>query len=748
MTAQTMDLRMQETGRDCNVPGRARGLHDVPGTQEMHIRDSLRYRYNMKQLILAGLFACLALTVEAAPGKRVPTHDDIWLMKRVGAPLVSPDGRWLVVAVAEPAYDEGAQLSDLWLIDTTARLSSRRLTSTRRPETGVIWSPDSRRIVFSAQRDADEVVQLYSLDLASGGEAQRLTNLSGGARAPVFSHDGKYLAFVSIMFPDAKDDAANAARIAEHRARKSNARIYNGFPIRNWDRWLDERQPRIFVQALDDDGLAQGEPRDLLIGTKLLANPGFSGRQTDTGEELEMEFTPDGQSLVFSATTNLNTAAYAFTDSQLFLVSIKGGEPRQITKGRDMWSKPRFTPDGQKLVALHEAQDGRSVYNQTRLATFDWPLDGDPHTISTDLDRPVSSFAIAPDSRDVYFTAEDEGNERLFSVRITGGRVQSLFAVGYGSYSNLVIPKKSKRLALYANWEAASQPGEVALLNPQTGRAVVVTKFNAQRVAELDLPDVQSFWFTSSRGKRIQSYLVRPPGFDSSKKYPLFVVMHGGPHSMWRDQFFVRWNYHLLAAPGYVLLLTNYSGSTGFGEQFARSIQGDPLKGPADEINEAADAAIGQFRFIDGTRQCAGGASYGGHLANWLQGTTTRYKCLVSHAGLVNLEAQWGTSDTIYSREVNMGGPPWEGAPGWREQNPIRLAANFRTPVLVTVGEGDFRVPINNSIEYWSALQRMRVPSRLVVFPDANHWVLKGEDSRLFYSEVANWLARWLGPAN
>ena len=355
---------------------------------------------------------------------------------------------------------------------------------------------------------------------------------------------------------------------------------------------------------------------------------------------------------------------------------------------------------------------------------------------------------MSPDSRTVYFTAEDSGNEKVFSTRIDGGRVQWLFGVGNGSYSNLAVPPKSDKLMLFANWESASAPGEIALIAPQDGKALVLTKFNSTRTAQLDLPAIDHFWFTSSRGKRIHSLVVRPPGFDPSKKYPLFAVIHGGPHGMWRDQFFVRWNYHLLAAPGYVLLLTNYSGSTGFGEEFARSIQGDPLKGPADEINEAADAAIKQFAFIDGSRQCAGGASYGGHLSNWLQGTTTRYKCLVSHAGLVNLEAQWGTSDTIYSREVNLGGPPWEQAAVWKDQNPIRYAANFRTPVLVTVGEQDFRVPLNNTLEYWAALQRMQVPSRLIVFPDENHWILKGEDSRLFYSEVADWLARWLKPAN
>ena len=679
-----------------------------------------------------------------AAEKKIPTHEDIWLMKRVGPPQVSPDGRWIITSVIEPSYDDNAQLSDLWLIDTSARHSSRRLTSTRRPESGVVWSPDSRRIVFSAQRDGDDAPQVYSLDLERGGEAQRLTTLSGGGRAPVFSHDGKWLAFVSIMYPDAKDEAANKARIDAFRSRKSGARIYDGFPIRNWDHWLDERQVRIFVQALDDDGNPKGAPRDLLAGTKLAASPGFAGRQTDTGEEIEIEFTPENDALIFGATTNRNQAAYSFTDAQLFVVDVAGGEPRAITSGLNSWSMPRFTADGRTLVAVVEEQQQKSVYNQARLAAFSWPNPGKYRIVTNAIDRTVSSYALAPDSRTVYFTAEEAGSEKLFSVRLGGGTVQQLFGIEKGSYNNITIPPRGSNLALYGTWESASSPAELAIISPHNGKAVVLTKFNSPRAATLDLPAIESFWFTSSRGKRIQSFLVRPPGFDSSKKYPLFVMIHGGPHSMWRDQFFIRWNYHLLAAGGYVLLLTNYSGSTGFGEAFARSIQGDPLKGPADEINEAADAAIREYRFIDATRQCAGGASYGGHLANWLQASTTRYKCLISHAGLVNLEAQWGTSDTIYSREVNMGGPPWDQAPVWREQNPIRFGAKFRTPTLVTVGENDFRVPMNNALEYWSALQRMQVPSRLIVFPDENHWIQKGENSKLFYSELDAWLARWL----
>jgi dipeptidyl aminopeptidase/acylaminoacyl peptidase len=719
----------------------------------MHKHGALRYRWDMKTIRRAaalGGFAllslCFAGLAQAAP-KRIPTHEDIWLMKRVGAPQVSPDGRWIVVAVAEPSYDENTQLTDLWLVDAAARHSTRRLTSTRRPEFGTTWSPDSRRIAFSAQRDNDDVPQIYSLDLAAGGEAQRVTNLSGGARNPVYSHDGRHLAYVSVMFPDARDDAANKQMTEARRTRKANVRIFDGFPIRSWDRWLDERQVRIFVQSLDADGLPAGPARDLLFGTKFVANPGFAGRQTDTGEELEVEFTPDNRALVFAAATNRNAAAYSFTDSQLFVADLAGGEPRRITQGQHNWSRPRFTPDGRTMLALLEEQYGKTVYSQTRLAAFSWPDAGSPRILSRGLDRPVGTYAITPDSRNVYFTAEDSGNERMYSVRTTGGTVQPISAAEGGTYTNLAIPERANSTTIYSNFESASSPGEISLLTPQSGRSVTLTKFNAARSAQLDLPPIESFWFTSSRGKRIHSFVVRPPGFDASKKYPLFVVIHGGPHGMWRDQFFIRWNYHLLAARGYVLLLTNYSGSTGFGEEFARSIQGDPLKGPADEVNEAADAAIARFGFIDGARQCAGGASYGGHLSNWLQASTTRYKCLVSHAGLVNLETQWGTSDTIYGREVNMGGPPWDQAAVWREQNPIRFASKFRTPVLVTVGENDYRVPLNNTLEYWSALQRMQVPSRLLVFPDENHWILKGENSRFFYDEVGAWLDRWLKPA-
>ena len=694
-------------------------------------------------ILALSAFACgVASGASELPAPRIITHEDLWTMPRVGAAKLSTDGRWAVASVVEPAYEEKQQRSDLWLIDTSGAREPRRLTGTSGREGDATWSPDGSSIAFAARRDGDDKTQIYLLPLA-GGDAVRLTSTVNGARSPVFSPDGSRLLFVSDVFPGATDDASQRRIAAERKARPWNARIYEGFPIRNWDRWLDDLKPHVFVLKLPATGAIVGPPVDLLAGTKLAADPGFSGRLTDSGQSLDAAWTPDGNSVVFVASTDRNRAAYAFTSSQVFRVPSSGGEPVALTSGLDQWSDPAFSPDGRTLYALVERRTEK-VYNRTQLAALAWSAPAAPRWLTTGIDLSISRFAISADSREIFLQAEQEGRERVFRLPARGGTATALDANSAGAYTNLVVAEASARPVMLANWESAQHPPEIVRIDPATGKHRALTRFASARAAALDLPAVRDLWFTSSRGKRIHSFVVVPPGFDPDKRYPLFNVIHGGPHTMFRDQWVLRWNYHLLAAPGYVLVLTNYSGSTGFGEAFAQSIQGDPLRGPGDELNEASDAAIKQFPFIDGSRQCAGGASYGGHLSNWLQASTTRYRCLVSHAGLVNLESQWGTSDTVYGREVNNGGPVWEQGPTWREQNPIRYIGRFATPTLVTIGEQDFRVPLNNSLEYWTALQRMQVPSRLVVFPTENHWVLTGENSRLFYAEIAGWLDRWL----
>ncbi len=688
----------------------------------------------MKKLLPFFLLLCSAAALAA---KLAPTHEALFLMKRVGAPAVSPDGKWVVTSVTEPAYDEKEQVSDLWLVPADGSAKPRKITFTKASESDVTWAPDSHRIAFSTKREGDDAAQVYILDVANGGEAQRVTSAATGARGPQFRPDGNANLYVTGIWPGAADDEANRKLVKERKDRKYNVRVYTSFPVRQWDRWLDEQQTHLAVQPLDGS-----KSHDLLAGTKLVLEPGFSGRGGEGGrDEIDASWSPDGQSVVFNATTKRTSAAFAEVPVDLYRVAVSGGEPELIAHADGGYGRPRFSPDGKTLFTLWEPNNGK-VYNLTRLAAFDWPSMTNKRVVTASSDRSVNGYAIAPDGKTVYFTAEDAGLEKIYSVPASGGDMKLAVDPERGVYTDLVIPEKATSTILFGRWGSSTDPAEVVRIDKSVRRNL--TNFATDAAAAIDWQSPRHFYFTSSKGRKIHNMLVVPAGFDEGKKYPLLVLMHGGAANMWRDQISLRWNYHLLAKPGYVILLTNYTGSTGFGEQFAQNIQGDPLKTPAEEINEAADEAVKRFAFIDGTRQAAAGASYGGHLANWMEASTTRYKCLISHAGLANSESQWGTSDTIYGRELMNLGPPWEQGAVWREQNPIRYAARFKTPIMLSVGEHDYRVPMNETLEMWSAVQRMQVPSRLLVWPDENHWILNGENSRYFYKEVADWLARWL----
>lgn len=697
------------------------------------MRSTFLFRAVLAVALLAPASAAVA---QQAPARRPITHEDVWLAKRIAGLDVSPDGRWVLFSVTEPAYDETRTASDLWLVPSDGSAEPRRLTATRPGEGGAAWSPDGRRIAFTARRDQDTVSQVYVLDIAAGGEAQRLTTIATGAGAPQWRPDGQAILFTSEVYPGAATDSANRAIAAERRARKYNVRTYDGFPIRNFDVWIGERRASLFVQTLEPGAQA----RDLLTGTEIARTPGFGLAGGAT-------WTPDGTGVAFAATLNRDQAAFADVIRSLFLVPAAGGEPRRLTLDSADYGGAEFSPDGRALYARMTPNNGR-IYNASRLVMWDWPAMGAARVVTGGADRSVGSTAFSPDGRTVYFSAEEGSHVKLFRVPSGGGAAAEVGQLTTGTIAAFDVGGSAAVPVIAGIWESAVNPPEVVRIDAATGQRTLLSRFNVERAAQIDWQPVREFDFRSSRGKRIHNMLVVPPGFDSTRAYPLFLVIHGGPTSDWIDQFVLRWNYHLLGSPGYVVLLTDYTGSTGYGERFAQEIQGDPLMGPGQELNEAVDEAIRRFRFIDGTKLVAGGASYGGHLSAWLEATTTRFRALIDHAGLVNLESQWGTSDGIYGRERTMGGPHWSRDPRvaalWRDQNPIKRADAMRTPMLLSVGERDFRVPLNNTIEFWSVLQRQRVPSRLLVWPDENHWIMRGEDSRHFYQEVHAWIARWL----
>ena len=687
----------------------------------------------------AVFFAALLFAAALSAQKQPLTHETLYLMERVGTPSVSPDGKRVVFSVTEPSYDEEKSVTDLWVVPADGSAKPRKITAMKAGESDPAWSPDSTRIAFSAKRDADEQSQIYVLDLDLGGEAQRITNLSTGVRSPKWSPDGTRLLFSSTVFPDAADDEANQAKAKEEKERKFNVRVYDSFPIRAWDRWMDEKEPHVFVANADGTGV-----KDLLAGTKLVAEAGFAGTGGGSVREtLSGEWTPDGKAIVFAATTARNTAAFAEVDYGLYRVSIDGGEPERIASARGSYGDPSFSPDGKTLYATFEPNNGKT-YNLARLVAFDWPSMKNERTIA-ETDRSVNDYTIASDGKTIYFTAEDAGLVKIYSVPSSGGAAKLALDPQRGTYSGVVAAENAP--VLVGRWGSSVDPNEVVRIDLGAKKHTNLTAFNVDEARAIDWSPPEHFWFTSKRGRKIHNMIVTPPGFDPSKKYPLFLLIHGGAHNMWQDAITLRWNYHLLGKPGYVMLLTNYTGSTGFGAEFAQAIQGDPLRGPAEELMEAADAAIAKYRFIDASRQVAAGASYGGHLANALEAWSgTRFKALIGHAGLVNLETQWGTSDVIYGRELMMGGPVWEQNEAWRTQNPVRYAANFETPMLLSIGEKDYRVPLNNTLEMWALLQRLQVPSRLLVWPDENHWILDPENSRVFYREVDEWLRKWVTP--
>jgi dipeptidyl aminopeptidase/acylaminoacyl peptidase len=528
------------------------------------------------------LLLAAALSAPSA-AKRHITHEDVYTMTRTSRPVVSPDGRWIAYIVSQPNYDSAQASSDLWIVAPDGASAPRRLTSTKEAESGAAWSPDSKRIAFSTKREGDTADQIYVMDLA-GGEAKRITTVATGASSPRWRQDGKAVLFESAVRVGPPPD-------------KSTARAYESMPIRIWNTWLDGAKPHVFVQEID------GPPAvDWLAGTRLAAMRGFDGVFTGDGatRTLQAVWAPDGRTIVFAAATNRDAMMREQVPSALYRVTL-GAEPSAITPKGASYSEPAFTPDGKTLVAKAEKDgDPAHLYNLTRLVAIDWsalskggarvegPSPGSARVLTLALDRSVGSFSVTPESAAVLFDAQDSGFTQIYRVPIAGGEPalssvegpKRLFEVKEGNYASPAMAGA----ALVGTFMASTQPSEIVRIDPVAGTHTLLTDSNRAVLDALDLPKPEHFWFTAKNGKRIHSVIYFPPGLDRAKKYPLIVNPHGGPNSMDGDAFSTRWNAHLLTAPGYVLVQTNYTGSTGFGETFANDIERDVLRGPAQEM--------------------------------------------------------------------------------------------------------------------------------------------------------------------
>ena len=531
----------------------------------------------MKKL-MAALASALVGSMALAQGapKQVLTHETLWMMKRVGTPVASPDGKWVVYPLTEPAYQADRAVSDLWIVPADGSAPPRRITGSKSAENDPVWSPDSRRIAFSAKREGDEQAQIYILDVIGGGEARRATASATDAARPQWRPDGGAILYETMVYPGALDDTANKAAAAARKARPYNLRVYEHFPIRYWNEWLDDRRPAIMIQPL-----VEGAPaRDILSPTALARNLGFSGGNVgEGGMSLSPIWSPDGSEVVFTATTDRWNAAFANVGFHLYRMPASGGEPRLATPAAGEFNDPVFTPDGRNLLFGYAPQT-EAVYDLGRVSRVAWPQGGGARALTPDFDRLLGGFAPTADSKNVYLIAPEEGRGTLYRAPIAGGPAVRVVAPAVGGYTSLTIPAKARRLELIAQYGSSVNPAEVVRIDPGRGDHRNLTNVDTAQAAAIDWRPPEHFWFKSALGRNIHNMIVLPPAFDPAKKYPLFVFIHGGAASYNPDQIGLRWNYHLLASAGYVVLMTDYTGSTSFGEKFAQAIKRDPLKTP------------------------------------------------------------------------------------------------------------------------------------------------------------------------
>lgn len=652
---------------------------------------------------------------------RPMTVEDLWAMERVSAPAISPDGRWVVFTVSAFAMDDNKGNSDLWLVPSDGSAEPRRLTWHKGSDGSPAWSPDSSTLIFVSKRDEEKPPQLYRLPL-SGGEAEPLTDLPIAPGDPQWFPDGRRVVFAADTFPDLNDNfEAIATRLEERKKDEVQAKVTENRLLRYWDGYrTDGTVPHLFVLDLESR-----EIKDLLPGYEALM--GFSSFAWD--------LSPGGREIAFSA--NSTPPPYHKLNFDIYLLTLESGEIRRLTEDNPASDgSPYFTPDGRYLLF------GRTLRPEiapdfTRLARYDRES-GDIVLLTADWDGEPSGWQATGDGQTIVFHAQERGRRNLYALPIAGG--EPLLLVRGGQTAGVTVA--GGRL-VYSE-ESFTRPADLMTLelaDPNTIQQL--TSFNQELLAQLEFGAVEDLTFAGADGEPVQMFLLHPPGFDPTRKWPLNLLVHGGPHGAWLDSFHYRWNASLFAAPGYVVAALNFHGSTGFGQAYAESILGAHAEKPFADVMRAVDVLL-ERPYIDSQRLAAAGGSYGGYLVSWILGHTDRFAALINHAGVYDLMAQFA-SDYTWSRSNNYGADPWEDPDRIDLWSPSRFAKHFKTPTLILHGERDYRVPYTQGINLHGVLAGKGVPSRIVIFPNENHWVLKPQAGRLWWGEVFAWLERYCG---
>ena len=679
--------------------------------------------------VLLVLLAVPALLVEAQASKRPITAQDLWAIQRVGAPALSPDGKTAVFALTDWSVPKSKSSSSLWLVDVAGG-EPRRLTQTPGATDGSpAWSPDGTRIAFVSKRGDDDVPALYVIRLG-GGEARRVASMPYGFRAPKWISNSRIAVLTQVI-----TDLAGKLEKSDIEAMRKEMKRRKDSPMTG--RVTEDRQYRYWDKTLAEGVADKLVAVDVESGALTDLTPGWN-RLFSTVMEQGFEVSPDGRAVAM--TINATPPPYRERNNlDIYLIPTDGsGSVRDLTADNPYTDdSPRFSPDGRFVYYTREAK--YTAGNQ-RIARVDL-ASGKSATLTQAYDRSFGPVSFSGDSRTIFVTSEDRGSVPVFRMAAADGSGLTKM-YGEGTSTGLAVRAGT---VVFLN-EASNRPADLFAWDSARGTVRRLTKFNDALLATLDLGRTESREFRGAGGDSVQMFVTYPTGFDAARKYPLVHILHGGPHTMFRDDFGYRWNQHVFASPGYVVARVNRHGSTGFGEAFVGSIDRAWGEKPQADILAATDVLVKDIPAIDGTKVAAAGASYGGYLAAWLLGHTDRFVCLVNHAGVNDFITEYGSDVTSYGFDSDVwGGTPWKDAEAMQKNNPMTYAANFKTPMLITAGEQDYRVPYGNSLSLYGVLQAMNVPSRLLLFPNENHWVLSPQNSIYWNYEVQQWLARYLG---
>jgi dipeptidyl aminopeptidase/acylaminoacyl peptidase len=695
----------------------------------------------------------------AAGPTRPMTFEDLQKMRRLGDLDVSRDGKWVLFTVTDVDLAKNTKTPHLWIVPVSGG-QERPLTASSAGESRGRFSPDGKQIAFLTDRGQGQQIWLASFDSEKGsmGEPHQLTPISTEADNVTWSPDGQHLLFTSAVYPECSagpspgvapsgsdEDSCDKKRDEAEAQSKVKAKIFTSLLYRHWNHFTGDKRSHLFLASVDD-----GSFRDLNPGDTHDVPP-FS-----LGEPDGWDFSPDSKELAFEEKKVDDPALSTNVDIFTLRLDNPNAQPEKISTSPGGDFTPRYSPDG-KWIAWRMQRRAGYESDRFRLVLYDRSTK-QIRDLLPNFDRWVDEEAWSPDSKTIYFAAGNKGEEPLYATNLSGHMVGPLTGEEWSDLHPL-----PDGTTLVANMMTVRRPSEVFQVKldlqelappPHDGGDIRInhvdvsnlTHLNTNLLNQLDLPAMDSFWFPSIGNVKVQGFIIRPPNFDEHKKYPVKFLIHGGPQGAWGDSWSYRWNPELFAANGYVVLMINPGGSTGYGQAFVDRVNGDWGGRPFIDLMRGLDYAEAHYPFIDKSRECALGASYGGYMANWILGHTDRFKCIVSHDGMFNPESAWGTTDELWFNEWEFKGTPWSNRALYRQWSPMLAETHFKTPTLVVHSQLDYRLDVSEGYQLFDTLQRMKIPSKMLYFPDEGHWILKPQNSQLWYKTVNDWVDQWTKP--